>query len=215
MWHDSCVAVKTRISLRAKTMKIRNVVSLGLTVISMFVLANSASATPIVIDSGGALGTQLTPGLVDVDGDGTNDINFVSFGADSGFLDSVAPYGLVGNIGGGPGAGAAWVRNTSNIVTGDGVGRNEIIAAFRGAVWPSDDNWSKVHFSSGDGWVQWEFGAVRSIVTPLVFVREMVGEDLSAAQAHAFATDVPEPTTLALLGLGIAGLGWSRRKQHS
>ena len=76
-------------------MKIRNVVSLGLTVISMFVLANSASATPIVIDTGGAFGMLLTPGLVDVDGDGINDIKFVSFGADSGFLDRVAPYGLV------------------------------------------------------------------------------------------------------------------------
>jgi len=27
--------------------------------------------------------------------------------------------------------------------------------------------------------------------------------------------DIPTPTTLALLGLGLAGLGWSRRKQNS
>lgn len=140
-----------------------------------------------VITSGGALGAPLTPGPVDVDGDGTPDIEFVSFGLDSGFLDASASYGLVGNVGGDPGTGAAWVRGTSDVVAGDGVGRNEIIEPFRGALLEWDDNWSKVHLSSGDGWVQWECGATRDVVIPVVFVREGVGQDITAARAAALA----------------------------
>jgi hypothetical protein len=141
----------------------------------------------IVINKGGSLGATLTPGLVDIDGDGTSDINFVSFGVDSGFLDANAPYGLVGNIGGGPGSGAAWVQSTSVLQTIDGVGRNEIIVSSRGAIMNSDDNWSKVHLSSGEGWVQWEFGATRDIVKPLVFVREGENQNLQASEAASLA----------------------------
>ena len=77
-----------------------------------------------VITSGGALGTLLSPGPIDVDGDGTADITFVSIQG-VGYLDASAPYGLTGNIGGNPGIGAAWARGTSILVPGDGVGRNE------------------------------------------------------------------------------------------
>ncbi len=142
--------------------------------------------------SGGALGTQLSPGAVDIEGDGTADINFVSFGVDSGFLDSLTPFGLTGDSGN---SGSAWVRSISTDVATDGAGGNEIIAAFRGVVTGSADNWSKVHLSSGDGWVQWSIGATRDIVTPLRFVREGLGEDLSAVQAAA----VPEPASAGLV----------------
>jgi len=132
----------------------------------------------IVYYSGGALGTQISPGAVDIEGDGIADINFVSFGINSGFLDASATFGLTGNIGT---ADSAWVRGSSTDVTVDALGGNEMIASFRGAVLASDDNWSKVHMSSGDGWVQWSFGNAASIVTPLRFVLEDVGENLSAA----------------------------------
>ena len=161
--------------------------------------AASLAYPPVVVTSGGALGTTLTPGLVDVDGDGINDIDFVSFGVDSGFLDASAPYGLVGNIGGSPGSGAAWVREDSDLVAVDGVGRNEIIADFRGALVSSDDNWSKVHLSSGDGWVQWEFGATRDVVTPVVFVREG-HQDLSAEEAFSLTIEPAVITSVGVLG---------------
>ncbi len=134
--------------------------------------------------SSGSGSISLTPGPVDVDGDGTPDIKFV-VGTQNAFLDRLEPYGLVGNIGGGPGTGAAWVRDTSTVVTPDGQGRNEIIKEFRGALLNSDNNWSKVHFSSGDGWVQWEIGEQSSIVRPVAFIRENPGENLSASQAAA------------------------------
>jgi hypothetical protein len=138
----------------------------------------------VVLVSGGALGTALAPGAIDVEGDGTADLTFVSLGADSNFLDARTGFGLVGNIGGAPGDGAAWVRAKDARVTADGTGRNEIIDSFRGALWPSEDNWSKVRLSSGNGWVQWRIGATRNIFTPVVFVREGVAENLSAMQAH-------------------------------
>ncbi len=148
-----------------------------------------------VVTSGGALGMLLAPGLIDIDGDGTADVNFVSNGVSTGFLDATGSFGLVGNIGGVPGVGAAWVSSNSTLVPTDGIGRNEIVAEFRGAMFSSDDNWSKVHLSSGDGWVQWQFGATRSVVTPLAFVREGFEMDLSAEEAAAL---VPEPSLVLL-----------------
>lgn len=155
-----------------------------------------------LITSGGSLGTQLTPGPRDIDGDGIFDVNFTVVGP-FGFLDRIGSFGLTGNIGGAPGLGFAWVRNTSTIVPNDGVGRDEIIDFSRGAVLNSTDNWSKVFFSRGSGWVQWSFGA-STIAAPLSFVLEDPGENLSAAQAAS----VPGP--LPLLGVG-AAFGYSRR----
>ena len=154
--------------------------------------------------TGGALGTVLAPGAIDVEGDGTADLTFVSFGADSNFLDARTGFGLVGNIGGAPGTGAAWVRATDARVTVDGQGRNEIIDGFRGAIWPSEDNWSKVRLSSGDGWVQWRFGATRNIVTPVAFVRERAGLDLSAAQARNLVYGVSAVRSGGALGTALA-----------
>ena len=135
--------------------------------------------------SSGSGSTNLTPGPVDVDGDGTPDVEFATDQLGRGYLDRIGPYGLVGNIGGQPGTGAAWVRDTSTVIAPDGQGRNEMIVSFRGAVLNSDNNWSKVHFSSGYGWVQWELGAQSSIARPVAFIRENPGEDLSASQAAA------------------------------
>jgi hypothetical protein len=106
----------------------------------------------------------------------------------------------------------------------DGIGRNEIIDDWRGALFGSADNWSKVHFSSGNGWVQWEFGQTSTVVTPLVFVREDFQEDLSARQAFDLAygdpvnpdpEPIPEPASLLLMLFGIAALRLRRLgKRH-
>ena len=176
----------------------------------------------VIVSSGGMFGTQLpSNGAYDIDGDSVSDIKFNTLrppGQGFGYIDASTPYGIVGNIGDSPGFGAAWVRNTSTASAADGVGRDEIIADFRGALLNSDDNWSKVHFSSGDGWVQWRFIGSNQ-ATALLFVREAAGEDLTAAQAYAIANPahgVPEPgsamlAVLAMLAAGIAGRRTVRR----
>lgn len=182
-------------------------------------VATSLAHGATLVSSGGKFGTQLSaPGIwigtpSDIDGDGTADLSFVN-GSGTGYLDASGVYGLVGNIGS---SGAAWVRNTSVDVTVDGVGRNEMAAGFRGVVLNSSDNWSKVHFSSGDGWVQWSFGASNQ-VTPLLFVKEAVGENFSAAQASQFsqASPVPEPVSSLMFALGLGALvARSSRKKAS
>ena len=92
------------------------------------------------VTTGGALGVLLSPGLVDLDGDGISDVEFVSFGVNNGYLDAAGTYGLMGNIGRSPGSGAAWVSRTSTLAASDGTGRNENIAPHRGAVLGSVDN---------------------------------------------------------------------------
>ena len=147
---------------------------------------NIASFT--VIRTGGLFGQNLTGnGPKDIDGDGTDDLSLAVF---SGFgaFDSVNGFGL-GVAGESP---PAWRRSSDTTVIADGIGRNEayysdVNPTFRGRLGNSDDNWSKVNFSSGDGWVQWRFGADENTVIPLLFVREAEGIDLSAAQAFAAA----------------------------
>jgi hypothetical protein len=186
-------------------------------------LAAPQAHAGVVIDTGGMFGRQLIAGPVDIEGDGVPDIDFVILGTD-GFLDALNPFGLTGSIGGFPGKGDAWVRGTSEMVALDGIGRNEIIDDWRGALFGSADNWSKVHFSSGNGWVQWEFGQTSTVVTPLVFVREDFQEDLSARQAFDLAygdpvnpdpEPIPEPASLLLMLFGIAALRLRRLgKRH-
>ena len=132
---------------------------------------------------GGSLGNPLASGVNDIDGDGINDLSLADFGSFAA-IDATGGFGLTGESGGG----AAWVRATSTIVAVDRAGQNEAyFSPFRGNIMSSSDNWSKVHLSSGDGWVQWQFAAGSSPVIPLVFVREEPGEDLSAAQASVIA----------------------------
>lgn len=158
-----------------------------------FLVGEAGAAT--VVTTGGALGTPLAAGAIDIEGDGFADVNFVvlaSFGALDRIEAGAIDFGLTGNSGsiatGSPcSSNCAWVREVDTFFAPDQTGVNEATTGFRGNVFNSADNWSKVHFTSGDGWVQWSFGPTFADVTPLVFVREDVGEDLSAADAEALA----------------------------
>jgi Ca2+-binding RTX toxin-like protein len=158
-----------------------------------------------VFFSGGKLGINIgATGDYDVDGDGIVDLHTANLGGFAA-LDARGGFGLTGNIGGSPGSGAAWVRSTSTIVAADGAGRNEAYwTPFRGNIANSQDNWSKVNFSSGDGWVQWGFGSDANTVIPLVFVKEADGVDLSAAQAYRVVYSNSAATDLSLSATTIA-----------
>lgn len=169
-------------------------------------IANAAT----VLTSGGAIGTSVPSGSVDIDGDNLADVSYVSFGAGFAALDAVAPYGIVAGD-------SAFYRAASTVILGDGTGANEAVRPFRGVVFNSSDNWSKVHFTSGDGWVQWDIGADNSVAPiPLVFVLEDAGENLSAFSASELSlSSAPEPSCMLLLGFGGCGLVLRRRRRRN
>ncbi len=169
-------------------------------------LAGAADAAT-VITSGGNLGSAVPSGAVDIDGDSLADVSYVSFGTDFAALDAVSPdYGIVAGD-------FAFYRDTSTAVVGDGSGGNEAVRPFRGVLFDSSDNWTKMHLTSGYGWVQWSIGADNSIApVPLIFVREDSGEDLSAFSAESFLS-APEPARILLVGLGGLGLVLRRRRR--
>ncbi len=154
--------------------------------------------------TGGKLGQALDSGVNDIDGDGINDVSLATFPG-FGAIGATGGFGLTGESGGG----AAWVRSNSVLTPGDRGGQNEAFyTPFRGNLLDSSDNWSKVHFSSADGWVKWQFGSGVSPVIPLVFVREAAGEDLSPADCEVLVAQAAQIVrTGGKLGQALAGGG--------
>ena len=142
-----------------------------------------------VITSGGDLNSNLFTvlGDKDIDGDGIADVR-TSYSSGHFVLNTAPPFGLTQFY--------SFHRGTSTIVVADGTGVSVEPPFYNNnwGAWNSDDNWSKVHFTSGDGWVQWQLGpqpsrGIPPEMTPIRFVREDPSEDLSAAGAAAVGSN--------------------------
>lgn len=186
-------------------MKNKHITALLAVMLLGSIAARSDAATVVV--SGGALGSPVPNGEVDIDGDGFADVSYVSFGAGFSALDAVSPdFGIVAGT-------SAFYRSSSTEVVSDGSGSNEALMPFRGAEYNSSDNWSKVHLTNGYGWVQWSFGADNSVAPiPLALIQEDMDENLSAFSADAFLS-APEPSRMILAGMGGLGLVLRRRRR--
>lgn len=71
-----------------------------------------------------------------------------------------------------------------------------------GALWTPDNAWSKAGTFASLGLTPGDYTITDFVTSESISIQ--IGERQS---------NVPSPTTIALLGLGLAGLGWSRRKK--
>jgi hypothetical protein len=194
------------------TKSLKNLI-LTAAVLSATILALAPTAKALSIGVDVFAGAPFSNISHDVDGDGLADFKAHVPGSGEIALYAVGDFGI----------NSGFYRGTATDVVPDGIPGYFRLDHFNGISlpsWGSDDNWTKVHFTTGDGWVQWLLGPAlggRGSITsaiPLQFVLESPGENLTPAGASGGGTSaVPDGgSTLALLGLAMTGVAAVRRK---